>query len=174
MTDIPASCFEDCAALKSVTGGVIETIGANAFSGCKSLAAFDFSETVKSIGAGAFKNCAALKSADFSKIASTIDIPANTFNGCASIEKLGTYAFAGCSKLEKADTSCGSFDIYDAAFLDCPKLTDITLEESNYYSNIGVGHQVGFNSSVDEEGKTVYETTPDMTIRSYVSTNTSS
>ena len=138
---------------------------------------------------------------------STIDIPANTFNGCASIEKLvftkyirhigdsafrnctslteivfekndrrslGTYAFAGCSKLEKADTSCGSFDIYDAAFLDCPKLTDITLEDSNYYSNIGVGHQVGFNSSVDEEGKTVYETTPDMTIRSYVSTNTSS
>lgn len=60
ITEIPDSAFEDCASLKYVRGGTIDTIGDRAFKGCTSLFELVLPDLVTDLGISAFEGVDAL------------------------------------------------------------------------------------------------------------------
>ncbi len=134
-------------------------IQAYTFYECKSLETAVFTSYINNIGEYAFYNCESLESAKL-------------FNG--NWYKIDRYAFADCTNLTKFECNFtnGILYIYDCAFLDCPNLKDVVLENINYYNYYGTGKQFGYNTVVDEEGNTSYALTEGMTIRGYISSDT--
>ena len=187
ITKIGAKAFSGCSPLTGFTiPKTLTELGAGCFSGCAALAKVDFTlaENGFNIPASAFKGCTGLTEVVFSD--KTGSIGEYAFNGCTSLaavtlgagnrRDIGKYAFAGCSKLVSFDSSAsnGQLTLYDGAFLDCPMLTDITLENMYYYSNDGFNRQVGWNTVTNVAGEKFYALTPDMKIRGSVSSETSS
>lgn len=125
--------FEYCIKLKSITiPASCETIGASAFSCCRSLESvvFESGSQLKTIGrrgyssSGAFEECAALKA---------ITIP-------ASCETIGASAFYNCRSLEtvvfeqesRLNAICGGYVWENSygAFCNCTALKSITIPSS--------------------------------------------
>ncbi|MCR5417888.1 MAG: leucine-rich repeat protein [Lachnospiraceae bacterium] len=109
VTEISDSAFKGNKTVTQITiGKNIETIGANAFSGCNSLTKVSLKgNTLKKVDNGAFKGCKKLKSANLGKSVETVGKDA--FNGCkalksvslgAKIKSIGKNAFKGCSKMK--------------------------------------------------------------------------
>ncbi len=88
-----------------------ESIGQNAFAGCKNLREVILPDTIKEIGKGAFANCASLESIRLP--ASLKNINLQSFKNCTALKKviihedfkgfIGKEAFMGCSSLERVD-----------------------------------------------------------------------
>ena len=104
--------------LSGCTG--LQSIGASAFLGCKSLTNIDLSGCtgLQSIGASAFLGCKSLTNIDLS--------------GCTSLESIGSLAFADCQSLTSINLSgCTNLkSIGKDAFQYCSQLTKVTLPES--------------------------------------------
>lgn len=116
----------------------IETIGANAFSGCLILKTVNFPNSITTIGTEAFKSCKSLYSADLSQTQLTI-INQQTFYDCSTLtavtlpETITTgidgSAFSLCVSLRQINLPSQLNAIGDAAFYECKSLTSIKLNE---------------------------------------------
>ncbi|MBQ4270015.1 MAG: leucine-rich repeat domain-containing protein, partial [Clostridia bacterium] len=114
---------------KIVIHNDVETIGAEAFSGCSNLATIEWKGTYKEIGASAFKNCTSLTS---------VTIP-------AGVEKLGDTIFEGCSSLQTVLVSPESniISIGLNSFKGCSALKKVQLvngESSDRYNTVNSGN----------------------------------
>ena len=86
----------------------VATVGANAFSGFRSVRDVSFPESLVIIGSGAFSSCVAL---------SSVSLP-------ESIRTLGNQAFSGCTGLRRVDIPTGIVDIGAAAFVEIGSAND--------------------------------------------------
>lgn len=130
-TFVGNSAFENCYKLTDVNTVPLTDLGDNAFknTGIKS---FDLSK-VTALGTGVFEGCADLDT-DVSKL--TIDIPDNTFFGCASIKEvslsdkiksIGKSAFENCEKIQSVVIPSTVETIGLAAFRECVSIKSISL-----------------------------------------------
>lgn len=137
----------------------VETVGYEAFSGCRKATSVEMPNSVITVGSNAFDGCYALKnvklSESMSEISSSmlrntaieeIDIPASVtiinryaFNGCASLTSLvcpsslkviEEYAFCDCSSLKDIEFNEGLISIEYYSFCNCKALTEMTLPSS--------------------------------------------
>ena len=113
----------------------VDTIGANAFEGCYSLAHITLPSSVRYIGHDAFAYCSGLQSAILP--AELKKIPANLFVFCRSLSRvqipstvtsIGDNAFYRCAKLQTVALSSELKEIYGGAFGGCTSLNEIQCE----------------------------------------------
>ena len=155
VTSIESNTFRDCTSLTSVTiPSSVTTIGDGAFQGCSALTSVVIPSGVTSIGISAFDDCASLTSATIPSNVTIIqqstfrrcssltsvtiplgvtDISNKAFLGCSgltsvtipsNVTDIGYQAFFGCSGLTLV-TIEGRPNIRDAAFANCPELSDV-------------------------------------------------
>ena len=157
LEQIGNGAFDNCTALESVTfveglrtigaqalracpvreldlPDSLETIGEEAFFGCKNLEYLRLGPNVASIGSGAFSSCTGLKGAI---IDSPIqELPFGLFSGDTALEwvvipdsvtKLGASMFRGCKSLEYVRLPVRTEVIPQALFMDCSALRYITM-----------------------------------------------
>ncbi|MGN1026777.1 MAG: leucine-rich repeat domain-containing protein [Faecousia sp.] len=99
---------------KVVVESGVTSIGANAFSGLKSLETVEIASTVQSIGQYAFKNCSNLQS---------VNIP----NGITEIQES---TFLNCSSLVNVSIPNTVTVIRESAFNGCSGLTEVDIPDS--------------------------------------------
>ena len=182
---IGEKAFYQCTALSSITiPQALSSLGTSAFYECVSLSTLDFTPMTGAVDlpSYAFYGCKALESITFT--ANVHNIGEYAFSGCEQLGSvqvfsgnwytIGRCAFAGCSSLTEFDctASNGTLYIQDCAFLDCPNLKDVTLENISYYNYYGIGRQFGYCSTTDAEGNVTYTPTEGMQLRGWVSSST--
>ena len=98
-----------------------ESIGKEAFAGCKSLKKVTLPDSLTEIGEKAFKDCAKL---------TEIKIP-------SSVKTLGDACFSGCKSL--SDVTFDKSEIngldFGRLFKDCKKLINVNMIDSSYYNS---------------------------------------
>ena len=99
-----------------------ESIGKEAFSGCKSLKKVTLPDSLREIGEKAFKDCAKL---------TEITIP-------SSVKTLGDACFSGCKAL--SDVTFNKTEIkgidFGRLFKDCKKLMNVNMIDSSFYNSV--------------------------------------
>ena len=128
ITGVAAYAFGNCSSLKTVT---IESgasgINANAFAGSAIENAEVPADYISYIANSTVKNVT---------VTSGTAIPANAFDGCASLSSvsipasvtsIGNYAFKGCTSLTSITLANGITSIGTYAFTGCTKLTNVSL-----------------------------------------------
>ena len=130
----------DSFAIPATLGGApVESIGKNAFNGCKNLTGVTIPEGVTYIGERAFENCVGLASVKLPD--SLTDIGFSAFDGCGlreleipgSVKHMDNYAFAHCYGL-KSVVICKPVDKIGAfAFNDCRSLSSVTIPPTVKY-----------------------------------------
>ena len=121
ITSIGPSCFEGKSQLSSVSGGCIQAVGKNAFSGCTGLTGeLELYQSLLFIDEGAFSGCTGLTG-----------VPAFT-DGLMRIER---DAFNGCSGLEELDIPDSTTYIGTSAFQDCTSIRRIKLPITTKYAH---------------------------------------
>ena len=131
---IPASAFEGCSDLASVTfiDRTVE-IGERAFYNCASLSDITLSTSIDKIGAYAFYNCSSIEQLNFP--ANLNEIGAYAFYGCRSLDEidiknvttLGAHAFENCKEMQSVVLSHELSAIPDYAFAGDSGITQITV-----------------------------------------------
>lgn len=111
IVDIPNNFANKDEKLVSVTLEHVETIGSNAFQGCKLLTSANLSK-VSSLGANAFHGCVAL----------------NELTLSSNLETVGNYAFKGCNALQTVIVPGGIITTGTGMFQACNNLTTVTIE----------------------------------------------
>ena len=122
----------------------LETIGAVAFSGCKSLASAEFSDGLKKIDVNAFYNCVSLQSAELPDSVTTIG--GGAFEYCSSLTSFhyplnwttapfdgtpnGTGIFKGCTLLKTIKVTEGVQTIPYSAFRNSDCLEQVVFPKS--------------------------------------------
>lgn len=115
--------------------GRLETIGASAFYGCRSIRGVNLNESVQTIGEGAFQECTSLKEVVLSSKVSTI--AKNAFAGCNELLRLqfksgnntiGEAAFRGCVRLSSLLIPGTVRAIENYAFADCGQLVAVEVQ----------------------------------------------
>lgn len=147
MTEIPASCFQDCTSLRSITiPQSVTSIGSSAFKGCSALSAIDIPDTVTSIGSSAFYDCATLQSFVFKS--QITELPSSCFRGCKSLRSIELspntqtirgYALYGLSALESLDvpatvTAISDYAVYNAYGLRWMRMRPTTPPTTSQYT----------------------------------------
>lgn len=138
VTSIGDSAFEDCSALKSVSGMKgVTSLGEWAFRKCTSLESFAIPSGVKSIPDSLFSDCSKLNSVTIhNQVAS---IGSSAFFGCStlktlsipdSVQTIGYYAFGGCNELETINIPDGVTKIPAHAFSSCYALKKLNIPQS--------------------------------------------
>lgn len=138
VTSIGDSAFEDCSALKSVSGMKgVTSLGEWAFRKCTSLESFAIPSGVKSIPDSLFSDCSKLNSVTIhNQVAS---IGSSAFFGCSilktlsipdSVQTIGYYAFGGCNELETINIPDGVTKIPAHAFSSCYALKKLDIPQS--------------------------------------------
>ena len=144
--------FSGCKSLKSIViPEGVASIGDDVFYGCESLKSIVIPEGVESIGYGAFYGCESLESIVIPEGVKSIGDGA--FNFCESlesivipegVESIGYGAFYGCESLESMVIPEGVESIGKSAFYGCKSLKSIVIPEG--VENIGEGALYGCES----------------------------
>ncbi len=134
VTQIGSYCFCDCNQLVSVSlPNTLDRIGDNAFENCVRLTSIDLPAGLRIIGGSAFIKCQRL-SGKIVIPGGIINIGANAFNGCNSLEdavisrgtaSIGEGTFSGCTSLKTVTLPKGFTGVGGSAFANCSALTDI-------------------------------------------------
>lgn len=138
VTSIGNNAFEDCSALKSVSGMKgVTSLGKWAFYKCTSLESFAIPSGVKSIPDCLFYDCSKLNSVTIHDQVTSIGSAA--FFGCSilktlsipdSVKTIGYYAFGACNKLETINIPDGVTEIPSRAFSSCYALKKLDIPQS--------------------------------------------
>lgn len=138
VTSIGDSAFEDCSALKSVSGMKgVTSLGEWAFHKCTSLESFVIPSGVKSIPKCLFYDCSKLNSVTIHNQVTSIG--SSAFFGCSilktlsipdSVQTIGYYAFGGCNELETINIPDGVTKIPEHAFSSCYALKKLDIPQS--------------------------------------------
>ena len=138
VTSIGYRAFEDCSALKSVSGMKgVTSLGEWAFYKCTSLESFAIPSGVKSIPDCLFYDCSKLNSVTIHDQVTSIGSAA--FFGCSilktlsipdSVQTIGYYAFGGCNELETINIPDGVTKIPSNAFSSCYALKKLDIPQS--------------------------------------------
>ena len=138
VTSIGDSAFEDCSALKSVSGMKgVTSLGKWAFYKCTSLESFAIPSGVKSIPDCLFYDCSKLNSVTIHDQVTSIG--SSAFFGCSilktlsipdSVQTIGYYAFGGCNELETINIPDGVTKIPSNAFSSCYALKKLDIPQS--------------------------------------------
>ena len=138
VTSIGDSAFEDCSALKSVSGMKgVTSLGEWAFRKCTSLESFAIPSGVKSIPDCLFYDCSKLNSVTIHDQVTSIG--SSAFFGCSilktlsipdSVQTIGYYAFGGCNELETINIPDGVTKIPSNAFSSCYALKKLDIPQS--------------------------------------------
>ena len=113
---IGAQAFSGCSELATVNfaeNSQLETIGEEAFYSCKKLKAITIPASVKTIGNDTFYNCIALTTV--------------TFAENSQLETIGQRAFSSCEALESIHIPAGVTSIQSYTFSGCTALATVTL-----------------------------------------------
>ena len=114
----------------------LQTIGPNAFAGCRNLTSIVIPDAVTSIGDAAFGSCQSLSSVALSNSLQTIG--PNAFSDCSSltsivipdgVTSIGGRAFSACDNLQAATIGNGVTAIGESAFSNTP-LRRLTIGSS--------------------------------------------
>lgn len=145
VTSIGDKAFEDCSALKSVSGMKgVTSLGKWAFYKCTSLESFVIPSGVTSIPDCLFYDCSKLNSVTIHDQVTSIGSAA--FFGCStlktlsipnSVKTIGYYAFGACNKLETINIPDGVTEIPSRAFSSCYALKKLDIPQS--VTKIGSG-----------------------------------
>lgn len=145
VTSIGDKAFEDCSALKSVSGMKdVTSLGKWAFYKCTSLESFAIPSGVKSIPDCLFYDCSKLNSVTIHD--QVVSIGSAAFFGCSilktlsipdSVKTIGYYAFGACNKLETINIPDGVTEIPSRAFSSCYALKKLDIPQS--VTKIGSG-----------------------------------
>lgn len=138
VTSIGDKAFEDCSALKSVSGMEdVTSLGKWAFYKCTSLENFAIPSGVKSIPDCLFYDCSKLNSVTIHDQVASIGSAA--FFGCStlktlsipdSVKTIGYYAFGACDELETINIPDGVTEIPSRAFSSCYALKKLDIPQS--------------------------------------------
>lgn len=138
VTSIGDSAFEDCSALKSVSGMKgVTSLGKWAFYKCTSLESFVIPSGVTSIPDCLFYDCSKLNSVTIHDQVTSIG--SSAFFGCSilktlsipdSVKTIGYYAFGACNKLETINIPDGVTEIPSRAFSSCYALKKLDIPQS--------------------------------------------
>ncbi len=112
VTAIDKNAFKNSTIKKITIGNNIETIGTNAFYGCKKLKTVKIGKNVITIGDKAFYKCTAL---------TKITIP-------SKVKTIGKQAFYDCKKLKSVTIGKSVAKIGSKAFYGCSKLKTLTIK----------------------------------------------
>lgn len=134
----PLYCTEKLYVSGSATAEITvsSNVSAYAFAGCEFLTKITFTDAVNKISDGAFYGCTGLKSLTLSKVT---EIGNGAFEACSALEtvslgqtaKIGARAFANCVAIKDTLTIPNTTtEISSEAFLNCAKITKITLGSS--------------------------------------------
>ena len=128
---------------KYIIGNTVESIGNEAFYGCKALTSVIIGENVTSIGNYAFSNCSVLTSVTIGKNVTSIGKWA--FRDCTSltsvtipnsVTSIGGGAFSGCSSLTSVTIGNNVTSIGGGAFEDCKGLTSVHITDLGAWCKI--------------------------------------
>ena len=108
---IGAYAFSDCKSLEMISFGGIEVIGKSSFARCESLKSIRFPSTLKEIGDKAFYRCSSLES---------VNIP-------SSVQTLGEMIFTYCDSLIGASVQASVDTIPEWMFYSCPSLSEVVV-----------------------------------------------
>ena len=161
VTSIGDNAFEDCSALKSVSGMKgVTSLGKWAFYKGTSLESFAIPSGVKSIPDCLFYDCSKLNSVTIhNQVAS---IGSSAFFGCSilktlsipdSVQTIGYYAFGGCNELETINIPDGVTKIPSNAFSSCYALKKLDIPQS--VTEIGSGAFNGCKSLGEDSNGTI-------------------
>ncbi len=138
VTSIGADAFSGCRTLASVTiPSSVTSIGERAFNNCDSLTSIVIPDSVTSIGRYAFNNCDSLTSVTIGN--GVTSIGQSAFEGCDSltsvtigdgVTSIGWYAFGYCDSLTSVTIGNGVTSIGWGAFYNCTALTSIVIPAS--------------------------------------------
>lgn len=154
LTVIAESSFYSCENLTTVNVDgctALETIEHGAFQNCEQLSGFDFSQlpALKVIDYSAFSYCALAGDIVFasginqigeSAFAQNNDITSLDFSNSTELTVVSSGTFAGCYRLKKVDFSdCSKLGTLNIeAFLECPALEEVVIDNGFYTSIDGV------------------------------------
>lgn len=128
--------FYGCSALKNVNlPAELETIGADAFA-YTGIGSLSIPDKTTYLGSMAFQYCTQLKDVSFGT--GLTYVPAQTFLGCSSLEKIylpkniveiGHMAFSDCTNLQDVTIACGLSNLYcfSTAFERCPNIRKLGI-----------------------------------------------
>ncbi len=163
VTALEEQTFTNAQGLETVDLGNVVTLGANTFSGCKSLTTVTGLNKVTKLGVQAFKGCVSLDNVTLSSL--LVTVPEEAFDGCASLknlvisdgvvtlkkrafsdcraletlttpntlESIGAYCFDGAKLLNRIVISKSVKEIDATAFNNCPALVSIEVDALNPY-----------------------------------------
>ena len=114
----------------------VESIGNNAFYGCRDLETVRLPETTTSIEKRAFKDCYRLREVQIPK--NIVSVRSRTFENCCSLKavevpetvnSIGKSAFAGCENLQEICLPDSVETVGSYAFENCRSLASVRLSE---------------------------------------------
>ena len=138
VTSIGATAFSMCRSLTSIgIPSSVTSIGEYTFSGCSGLTSIGLPSGVTSIGDGAFSECSGLTSIELPSGVTSIE--EQTFKKCSSltsieipssVTSIGAGAFEECSSLTSIEIPPSVTSIGYSAFYECSSLTSIEIPPS--------------------------------------------
>ena len=186
LKEIGENAFKGCTAIKTVVIPVtVSDIGLGAFEGCSAIEKMSlpyavgkngtkYSHFGYAFGAETYSQNAAKVPTSLKTVIVTgsLDIVDNAFNGCTSIEKIGTEkgvkkvgasAFKGCTSLKVVALATGLTEIGANAFDGCAALNTVTLGKGiksigeSAFKGCAAIKTVFYNGSIADFGVTEYK-----------------